>query len=134
MAAGLREVVATVAYGVVIHARVFRRRASVPIRTVAGTPPHVNRHGRVDEATRARRHFRAVLVIHRGRAPAPVPRVPSVHHVLLRVRVVLRAVRVGPEGREPSRVRQSGRQLVVEMHLRMESGEYGGRRQRRGHL
>jgi len=77
-----------------------------------------------DETARGLRDFRvALLVVHRSGAPAPVQGVPVVHHVVLRVRVVLRAVRVGPERRQSSHVGRSGFQLVVEMRLRVESGK-----------
>lgn len=86
---------------------------------------HINHHhGSVNETARARRDFRAVPVVHRGRAPASVPSVPAIHHVLLRVRVVLRAVHIGPERRRPPRVEKSRFQLVVEMRFRLELGKY----------
>lgn len=87
-------------------------------------PSSAARHGDVDEAaTRVRRDFRVMPVVHRSRAPAPVPGVPIVYHVLLRLRVLLRVVRVGSEPHRSSHVDQSRRQLVVEMRLRVESGE-----------
>lgn len=73
------------------------------VRNSSGTATSVNTskspdplHGYLDEAARAARDFRAVPVVHRSGAPASVQGVPFVHHVLLRVRVLLRAVRVGP--------------------------------------
>lgn len=87
-------------------------------------PSSAARHGDVDEAaTRVRCDFRVMPVVHRSRASAPVPGVPIVYHVLLRLRVLLRVVRVGSEPHRSSHVDQSRRQLVVEMRLRVESGE-----------
>lgn len=82
----------------------------------------VNRHGGVDaEPNRGRRRFRAA--VYRCRTPVLVQGVPVVNRVLLRVRVLLRDVRTGPQRYRSSHVARSRRQMVVEMRVRVELGE-----------
>lgn len=89
----------------------------------------VNHHGGVDaEPTRRgrrRRRFRAAVpaAVYPSRAPVLVQGVPVVYRVLLRVRVLLRDVRAGPQRYRSSHVAQSRRQMVVEMRIRVELGK-----------
>jgi len=92
----------------------------VPSVTTTSLVPH----GRVHhQAARAGRRLRVLPVVHRNGTATFVQGVPFVRHVLLHIRVVLRAVRVGPKRRRPSHVDRSRFELVVEMRLRMESGK-----------